>query len=182
MDDAAVMTADDFLTARDTMPERGQWSELIAGRPFHFDAPDVDHGDVLGHLTNRINALIASGTPVFRAGLRVEHSPDTVRFPAVSFFDQPGRFDLIDREILDEPPVWVVEVASTPDRVRSIEARVAEYAAFGVKLLWVVEPSQQRVHEIGGEGVRVASGEDTLSAVPLADFSATVQELFRPPT
>ena len=166
-----TMTAEEFLAARETMPERGAWSELVDGRPVHFDAPDVDHGDVLGNLTRLLTPLATVGTPVFRVGLRT--AAITVRFPAVSYFNRAGRFDLIDADAVDEPPAWVVEIASTGDRVRSVEDRVREYLALGVALVWVVSPAAQTIHVVGQDGPPVVTADQTVSAAPIADVQTT---------
>ena len=173
------MTPAEFFASRDQMPERGQWSELVDGQPQHFTAPDVEHGDVLGNLTARLTPLVAVGTPVFRVGLLTGRQ--TLRFPAVSFFAAAGRFDLMDAESVEEPPAWVIEVASTPDRVRSVPERVAEYADMGVALVWVIDPAAGSVHTVGGSGPRVVSGDERLSARPVADLSVTPAQLCTQP-
>lgn len=174
------MTPHEFLEARPEMPERGQWSELAAGRPVHFDAPDVEHGDVLGNLSGKLAGLATQGTPVFRLGLRT--AAETLRFPAVAYFGRPGRFDLMDAESTEEPPDWVVEVAAAPDRLKAVPELVAEYASMGVKLVWVVDPATQSVHSVGGAGTGVASGEEPVTARPVADFESTPAALCAAPS
>lgn len=169
--------AETFMTIRETLPERGQWSELAAGRPIHFQPPETIHTFVLHNLNAHIGRLVQLGTPVFQTGLTTRKSPDTVRFPAVSLFRQAGRFDLVDAELLDEPPDWVIEIASTADRLKTMPDRVAEYVAFGVKLIWIIDATGKSVHTVGGTGDNVVTGDAVLSAAPVFDFRTTAAEL-----
>lgn len=172
---------DDFLDVRPELPEGGQWCELTDGEITLFEAPDTDHGLVVSHLTKKLTPLSMSGTPVFRPALRLRSKPDTVRYPAVGFFADAGRFDLMDADAIDEAPAWVIEIASTGDRRRAVQPRTADYVAWGVQLVWVIDPRERSLIVVH-EGTQKQHGERAVvSAKPVIDIDFPLADLFEEP-
>jgi Uma2 family endonuclease len=72
-----------------------------------------------------------------------------VRYPDVAFV-RYGRLpgEQLPEGHIDIPPDLVAEVVSPNDLVDDLEARVADYLAAGVHLVWVIHPQQRhaRVH------------------------------------
>lgn len=173
-----LITVQQFHSIRPDLPEAGQWSELQTGRVMHFEAPDTDHGHVVGHLTKKLLALSTVGTPVFRPPLLVDSNPDTLRYPAVAYFDSAGRFDLMDAETVEETPAWVIEIASTGDRRRAMQERVASYVNCGVRLIWVIDPRDRTLVTLH-EGTQRQHGERALvDAEPISDIAFPLSDLF----
>lgn len=115
------------------------------------------------------------------------------------FADDTGRvrkpdasFILLDRMTREEyeadgftevVPDLVAEVISPNDIAADLDAKVEEWLAAGVRLVWVVNPELRtvRVYRPDGTGARLQVG-DTLTADPvLPGFSCPVADLFRLP-
>ncbi len=180
------MTAEEFLAVRFDLPESGQWAELEAGVTVHLQPPDLDHGTTILNLSKRLAACTRRpdlGYPCFDLGIRLAQNPDTVRFPAVSYFGAGAPFAEVDKEVTDTVPCWVIELASSADRRRQMTARVADYLNRGVRLVWVIDPAAQSVEvRHAGQAPQLVSAEDRLTAAPLlSDFAVQVAELFVEP-
>ena len=176
----------EFLDARYELPEAGQWAELEAGRFFCFQPPDVDHGTVVLNLSKAVARWAngsSSGYACFDLGLILNREPDTVRFPAVSFFVEGERFSENDQDATETVPVVVVELASTADRRRAMGPRVADYVEFGVKLVLVIDPSLEQVTiwVPGLPKVELSKGDELAHLQPLPGFEIRVEDLFAVP-
>jgi len=117
---------------------------------------------------------------VGQVGIVLERNPDTVRGPDVGFICT-GRMP--PQEELDEylkvPPDLCVEVVSPGDRWPKITEKVDMFLAFGVTLVWVIDPQTRTAHVYRkGREVRVVQatgsleGEDVLPGfmLPLAEL------------
>ncbi len=181
-----LMTAEEFVAARYDLPESGQWAELEAGVVSHFQPPDLDHGTTILNLSKLLADAarpLASGYACFDLGIRIGRSPDTVRFPAVSYFVGGPLFAEADREMTDTLPHWVVELASSSDRRQQMSARTEAWLDRGVQLVWVIDPAARMIEvtRSGDETLR-ASVDESISAGPvLSDFCLEVGTLFREP-
>jgi len=111
--------------------------------------------------------------------------PGKVRKPDVSFV-RTGRLpnDRPPKGYVRIPPDLAVEVLSPGETADEVDAKVAEYLAAGVKLVWVVSPTVQtvRIHRpanaaLGPIGLatesEAISGEDVLP-----EFECLVSEFF----
>jgi Uma2 family endonuclease len=109
--------------------------------------------------------------------------PSKVRRPDISFV----RYGRLEGEEVPEghttvPPDLAVEVVSPSDRFAEVRAKVREYLAAGVPMVWVVDPAMRAV-EVWREDAPSAllreneelSGEDVLPG-----FTCRVGELFPP--
>lgn len=141
------VSVEQFLDCRFDLPEAGQWSELQGGQLVHLQPPDLDHGNTVLNLS-KILAEFASGSegyPCFGLGLLLQREPDTVWFPAVSYFEGGPRFAESDAMTTEAVPAAVIELASTADRRRPMPARVERYLSWGVAQVWVIDPAEQSV-------------------------------------
>lgn len=176
-----IFTAQQFAEWRPDLPDGGRWVELIEGRVVSFQPPDPQQGTTVLNLSKAIAEHLQTGAPgeagyaCFELGLLVAESPDTVRFPAMSYFGSGRRFAHTDEVLTAERPDLVVEVPADPERRRDMSRRVREYLALGTKLVWVVDFLEQQVHvfpQQGAsgrfEGKQRLSGGDVLSGFDLA--------------
>lgn len=182
-----LLTADEFLDVRFDLPESGQWSELAAGRVVQFQPPDLDHGNTVLNLS-KILATFAStsdGYPCFDLGLLLETDPDTVWFPAVSYFVGGPRFAETDRAITQTVPKAVVELASTVDRRERMIGRVRRYFDWGVELVWIIDPADRSVQVLhstsSGDFDCYGQTDQLLGTGPLDGLSLRVSDLFTEP-
>ena len=196
MIDVARLSAESFDDARYDLPDGGQWVELVRGRVETLSPPEEEHRVTVLNLSKALADYLnehREGYPCFELGLIVSRDPDTVRFPAISYFLGGELFAETDKAITDPRPALVIEVMSSNDRRRSLNDRIFEYTNWGVEVLWIVDPIDKAVHTLRpGYANKVAREDETLTgslswrhkatAQPiLPDFRIAVSEIFTPP-
>lgn len=151
MIDSALITAHAFAEGRYDLPDGGQWAELVRGRVELLTPPEEEHRLVVLNLSKALGMYLSEsreGYPVFDLGLLVSLNPDTIRFPAISYFIGGDMFAEADKSLTDTRPALIVEVMSSNDRRRSLNDRIYEYDRWGVEVLWVVDSIDRAVHII----------------------------------
>jgi Uma2 family endonuclease len=81
-------------------------------------------------------------------------------------------------KIIRTPPHVAVEVLSPDDRAGDLEEKIADYLAFGVPYVWVVNPETRRAYIHTAEGNRESKdgllrAENPKIEVPLAKLFGT---------
>ncbi len=186
MTTAQPWTTEEFLERRFDLPEGGQWSELIEGEVVNGQPPDVDHGTVVFNLSKAFSEFAHAteyGYACFDLGLQLRRRPDTILFPAACYFVDGPRFAASDHAVTAVVPAIVVELASTPDRVRQGPARSVAYLRWGVSAVWTINPRERTivVSRSGGDR-RTLKAEDWLEGEPLLPrFRLLVSRLFIEP-
>jgi len=181
------MTVEEFIQKRGELPDGGQWAELVRGVPVSLQPPDLEHGTIVLNFSKAFSKYVHStldGYACFDLGLQVERSPDTVYFPAVSYFRNGPRFAEVDREITGTVPILVVELATTSDRRSQISEKIGAYQQHGVPVVWLADPHLRTVHicETGKLGNLRLNDSDLLSGGDLLPgFEVPVSDLFEPP-
>jgi Uma2 family endonuclease len=174
-------SAEDLLTIRDrdhyelvngklVIREKSFWSSYVAGGIHHLLS---DHclGDKLGW--------------VFPGGLTYQcfpHAPGTVRKADVSFI----RLERLPFKEAAAPgharlaPDLVVDVVSHEDLYYDVEARVDDWLAAGVQLVWVVNPRGRSVtiRRADGSGTIVREHDKLTGEKVVPGFRCLVRELF----
>ncbi|MFM9963696.1 MAG: Uma2 family endonuclease [Planctomycetaceae bacterium] len=196
MIDSALLTAESFEDARYDLPDGGQWVELVRGRVDVLSPPEEEHRIAVLNLSKALGEYLTEhreGYPCFDLGLLVKRGPDTVRFPAMSYFLGGELFAETDRSITETRPALIVEVMSSNDRRRTLSDRIFDYTNWGVEVLWIVDPLERAVHTIRpGYSNRRVREDETLTgslswrhkatALPiLPDFRIAVSDIFKPP-
>jgi Uma2 family endonuclease len=151
MIDLALLTAESFEDSLYDMPEGGQWVELIRGRVETLSPPQDEHRVVVFNLSKAFGEYVTrttEGYACFDIGLVASRDPDTVRFPAISYFLGGEMFAEADHVITETRPALVVEVMSSNDRRRTLNDRIYDYSMWGVEVLWAVDPIDKAVHII----------------------------------
>ena len=137
-----VFTAEDLLCLSAT----GRRLELVKGKVYEMAPAGGRHGGVAmttgiivgGYVrSNGLGRVFAAET-----GFIIQHDPDTVRAPDVSFVSV-DRLSLeeVPDGYLDLIPDLVVEVVSPNDRRREVREKVEEWLNAGVRLVWVLYPA-----------------------------------------
>ena len=182
----SILTADEYLDQRFDLPDSGQWSELQDGVPVFFEPPDVDHGTAILNLSKVLSDYVhrqGVGYPCFDLGLIVARRPDSILFPAVSYFLTGTRFAEADKAATETVPGLVVEMLSTPDRKMVFDARTACYLARGTAVVWGIRPRERSVEiRRPGQVAHVVGRQEMLDADSLLPgFSTPVERLFEEP-
>ena len=140
------MTAEEFFLTEE--PEPGRY-ELVQGEIVSMPPPGLRHGEVQMNVGFAIKAYLLTnriGRVVTESGAVVERDPDTVRGPDVSYYSQERL--PFGKEVVayhDEVPDLVAEVVSPDDTKKELKAKVREYLAAGVRVVWVVDPDDRTV-------------------------------------
>lgn len=165
-----VATTDTLLTAEDLLrlPADGLRHELIAGELRTMAPSGGQHGWIVIRVTaplahhvdaNKLGLVLGAET-----GFKLTASPDTVRAADVAFVRRDRAL-----AVVDDPRFWtvapdlVVEVISPNDLYTEVEDKVADWLAFGVLMVVVVNPRRRTVavHQ-PGQVVRVLTEADVL--------------------
>ena len=196
MIDIALLTAESFLDAMYDLPEGGRWVELIRGRVEVLSPPEEEHRLAVLNLSKALGMYLSRSTegyPCFDLGLIVARNPDTVRFPAASYFMGGDLFAESDRTITETRPALVVEVMSSNDRRSTFNDRIHDYLMWGVEVLWFIDPIEKAVHIVrSGYPNKSLRDDETLCGsltwrhkttghAILPDFRVRVSDLFAAP-
>jgi Uma2 family endonuclease len=164
----------DLLTIEEwaAMPEDDP-GELVDGVLVEEEMPDLTHETVVAWLIRVIGAwVIPRRGFVFGSEAKFAVGPRRGRKPDVTVY-LPGGRRLPRRGVVRVPPDIAVEVVSptAKDRRRDREDKAADYAAFGVRWYWLVDPERRtlevRVRSAGGEYARaVEATGGILDSVP----------------
>ena len=103
---------------------------------------------------------------------RIQVAPNRFRIPDLAVL-RAGR----PRErILTHPPLLVIEIQSPEDTLRRTAAKVAEYLAFGIENVWVIDPYARVAYRGTRNGLElVGPGELTVPGTPI---HIVLQDLF----
>ncbi len=112
--------------------------EYIDGRIVERNVGEVDHSDVQTNAASYIKAHYKR----LWAGVEVRVQVKATRFRVPDVCVVLGGKP--KSKAIKEPPFLIIEVLSPDDRVADLQERLADYFAFGVKYVWVVNPETRR--------------------------------------
>jgi len=126
------------------MPE-DEPGELVDGRLEAEEVPDLVHEMVVSWLIQVLGRWLGQGGFVFGSEAKYAVRPNRGRKPDVAAYLDPDLSRLPKYGIVRVPPDIVVEVvSSTPrDERRDRIEKMDEYAAFGVRFYWILDPGLQ---------------------------------------
>jgi Uma2 family endonuclease len=147
--------------------------------------PGGDHGSAQSKLAGYLllhGELAGHGKAYGEVGVILRRNPDRVVAPDACFVANSSLpVKLSSEGYLETIPDIVVEVRSKNDTGPEVEAKVHEYLAAGVELVWVADPDARTVtaHR-ANQSPQVFAAADTLTADPvIPGFAVPVAELFR---
>jgi Uma2 family endonuclease len=169
-----LLTAEEFLLLPE--PENGSHQELVRGEIITTAPPGGMHGVSCLKAGRRI------GDFVERNDLGTVTSNDTgfitERGPDISFWSKE-RLPAVPVGYIETAPDLLVEVLSPSNSSKQIRAKLKEYCASGVRLVWVIAPEDRTltIYRIPDEGrvlheSALVSGEDVLP-----EFACRVSDL-----
>jgi Uma2 family endonuclease len=109
---------------------------------------------------------------------RVQTQRDHFRVPDITVL----RSGTPRERILTRPPLLVIEIQSPEDTLRRTAAKAAEYLAFGIEHVWVIDPNARVAYRGTADGLELArSGELAIAETPirivLADLFAELDRV-----
>jgi Uma2 family endonuclease len=177
-----LMTTDELLR----LPEDGMRYELVAGK-LRAMAPS---GGLPNWIAMRVALSLGSYVDDRQLGLvlgvdggyKLAENPDTVRAPDVSFVRRERALGTAeDPHFWTVVPDLVVEVISPSDLYTEVEEKVAEWLAFGVAMVVVVNPRRRTVavHR-PGQPMRLLTENDVLDGEDVVPgWRLPVRDVFR---
>lgn len=173
-----VWTDDELLR----LPDDGRKYELVGGALVVSPA-GARHGQIIVRLTVRLAGFVAERGlgEVFDSSTGYRLPGGNLRSPDVSFvaaerLPESG----VPEGFLYVPPDLAVEVLSPDDRSRSMAAKVSEYLAAGVRLIWVIDPDSKRalVHQSASDRREVGPSDSLKGEDVVPGFSCPLADLF----
>jgi Uma2 family endonuclease len=134
------------MTAWAALPE-DEPGELVDGYLTEEERPDLVHELVVAWFIGTLRSwIVPRGGFVFGSEAKFVVSPKRGRKPDLSVY-LPGTKGLPARGAVHLPPDIMIEIVSpTPrDGRRDRVEKADEYAAFGVRFYWIVDPEQRTV-------------------------------------
>lgn len=150
--------------------------------------PDGDHEYVDGQVVERTMGERDHGTTqgevffFFRSRLdkwllrpvveqRIRLNADRYRVPDVVVV----RGDLPDEQVFTTPPLLVIEIVSRTDSVHDLNQKIADYRAFGVPNIWIIDPHNRSAMHYTPDGVQEA--RDGYLRLPEADVAMPLEDV-----
>jgi Uma2 family endonuclease len=95
---------------------------------------------------------------------RVQTQPEHFRVPDLTVL----RAGSPRERILTRPPLLVIEIQSPEDTLRRTAAKAAEYLAFGIENVWIIDPAARVGYRGTSNGLElVRTGELTIRDTPI---------------
>ena len=162
----------------------GSRYELSKGELLPMTPVGIRHSAIVVKLCRLLGAYVEEkdlGVLGTEGGFRLRRNPDTLRAPDIAFIAK----DRLPPEGIPEafanfPPDLAVEVLSPEDTASEIARKVDEYLAAGVPLVWVVDPSIQKVTVYRSlQDIKVLSAHEELDGGEvLPGFHVKVEAIF----
>ena len=180
-----LLTAADLAVLPDELPSGPAKYELHDGRLVVMAPPGDLHGAYEGNFCHALKAQgehRGHGKARGEVGVVLRRNPDCIVGPDSVFI--ANRSLPVRRSpegYLETIPDLVVEVLSKNDRPGEVAAKVAEYLAAGVRLVWVADPADRTVTAHRPEAAPVVLGEaDALTCEDIIPgFRLPVADVFR---
>lgn len=179
---APLLTTDEYLRTEETL----QPTELIYGALRVADAPTVRHQQALcafllalaPHVRERRlgSVLLSPLDVIFDWDRALILQPDLV-------FISHARWQ-VRRETIIGAPDMVLEVLSPHPRIGKLQERIAWFAEYGVREIWLLHQLSEQFQILSVENGRVATQEsfDYLTPIRsdvLPSFTMTVEDILR---
>ena len=175
-----LLTAEDFFLLPN--PIDGSQQELVRGEIITMPPPGALHGACCANVVRKIGAFMdagAGGTVLCNdAGIITERQPDSVRGPDISYWSK-DRLKELPVGYIDLAPDLIVEVLSPGNTRKQILAKLREYFAKGVRLVWVISPEDRTltIYRTLDEGRLLHESATVTGEDVLPEFRCRVSEL-----
>ena len=132
---AAYIPVEQYLTSV-YRPDR----EYVDGVVERRNLGEREHSDVQSNLAAFFRSRFRQTGITAWVEWRFRTSPTRFRIPDVMVtLGKP------DEKILSKPPLLCIEILSPKDRMSRVNARIQEFLQFGVPVVWLIDPTAQRL-------------------------------------
>jgi Uma2 family endonuclease len=175
-----LLTAEEFLLQ--PQPLDGSRQELVRGEIVTMPPPMMPHGVTCSKVDRRIGVFIDAGPggtlACNDAGIITQRGPDTVRGPDVSYWSKE-RLKEVPAGYSEVAPDLLVEVLSPSNTTKQIRAKLSEYFAKGVRLVWVIAPEDRTltIYRSADEGRLLHESATVTGEDVLPGFTCRVSDL-----
>jgi Uma2 family endonuclease len=182
---AKLLTIADVAALPRTLPSGDVRYELDDGRLIVMPPPGDIHGAVQSNVVTQLKIqgeFRGLGRARTEVGLVLRRNPDRLTGPDAVFITAallPLRRST--EGYLETIPELVVEVRSPNDTGAEVQAKVDEYLAAGVRVVWIADPENQTVIAHRANQPAQAFGPADKLTVPdvIPGFQVAVADLFR---
>jgi Uma2 family endonuclease len=156
------------------------WSpdrEFVDGRIEERNLGEKDHSIIQRYLTFLFMLKRAEwGVEVFPE-LRTQTESRRFRVPDVLVVRAEDKFE----RYITRPPLIAIEILSPKDTLRAVQEKSAEYRAFGIENIWVIDPEPRIAYRYTGSALaEVLTGELAVEGTPIrVELSELFAELDR---
>lgn len=152
--------------------------EYVDGAVEERDLGEFEHAFLQGILTTLFNNQRTEWGIICLPEQRVQTLRNHFRVPDLTIL----RVGTPRERILTHPPLLVIEIQSPEDTLRRTSKKAAEYLAFGIQHVWVIDPHARVAYRGTADGLELArSGELTVPESPirivLADLFAELDRV-----
>jgi Uma2 family endonuclease len=152
--------------------------EYVGGSIEERDLGEFEHAYLQGILATLFNNRRKEWGIICLPEQRIQTQSDHFRVPDVTIL----RSGTPRERILTHPPLLVIEIQSPEDTLRRTALKSAEYLAFGIEHVWVIDPTARVGYRGTADGLELArSGELALPETPirivLADLFAELDRV-----
>lgn len=180
------MSTKTLLTAEDLwkIVADGSRYELSRGELVPMTPVGIPHSAIVVRIAKLLSNYVDEkrlGLVGTEGGFRLCQNPDTLRAPDIAFISR----ERLEREgmppkFADFPPDLAVEVLSPDDTASEILRKVDEYLAASVPLVWVVDPTIEKVTVYRSlQDIKVLSAQEELDGGEvLPGFRVSVAAIF----
>jgi Uma2 family endonuclease len=178
-----LMTAEQFYDWCNQPENAPRHYELEQGKVIEMPRPGERHGFVCGNVVRilgnytyqRRKGYVLSND----VGIIWERDPDTVRGPDVVLYDRQRRYEELNPKFAEDPPLLAVEVLSPNDRMNKVTRRIQQFLAWGVALVWLVDPEDSTVGVYRADRApQVFDATQELTDERLPEFRCRVADFF----
>src|SRR3989304_1041101 len=180
------MSTKTLLTGEDLwkIVANGSRYELSRGELVPMTPVGFQHSAIVGRLGKFLSIYVDEkrlGIVGMEGGFKLNRAPDTLRAPDIHFVSKERLAkEGITEKFADYPPDLAGEVLSPEDTASKIQKKVEEYLAGGVPLVWVVDPTNQKVTVYRSlQDIRLLSAAQELDGGEVVPgFRVKVAEIF----
>jgi Uma2 family endonuclease len=175
-----LLTAEEFW--RLPNPSDGSQQELVRGEIITMPPPGGRHGVSCNKTGRRLGNFVEDhdrGTVTANnTGFITERGPDSVRGPDIAYWSKE-KLPVVPLGYTEIAPDMLVEVLSPSNTTEQILAKLREYFARGVPLVWVIAPEDRTltVYQTPEEGRLLCETATVTGDGVLPGFTCRVSDL-----